>query len=248
MSAAVAFLAVRASTGASPSRVPFSGAARSATTLPRNPRPGVVSKSRPNLGLPGTRLDRGHLRVRAAPDRDEPARHGAVKESLVNDDGPSLVDTGVAPRNESLSAQIEIQGVHHVAVIVRSMERSMDFYHRMLGLPVNPDRPNDKLPYHGAWLMMGSEMLHLMELPNPDPDDLEFRPAHGGKDRHFCIGVRNLRPLTDALTHENIPYTASRSGRPAIFFRDPDCNTIEVVQGLEWRDEHDRNLTLGPLV
>ena len=33
-----------------------------------------------------------------------------------------------------------------------------------------------------------------------------------------------------------MPFTASRSGRPAIFFRDPDCNTLEVVEGLEWRD------------
>ena len=30
-------------------------------------------------------------------------------------------------------------------------------------------RPKDKLPYRGAWLWVGSEMIHLMELPNPDP-------------------------------------------------------------------------------
>ena len=32
----------------------------------------------------------------------------------------------------------------------------------LLGLPVNPDRPTDKLPYDGAWLMIGTEMVHLM--------------------------------------------------------------------------------------
>lgn len=35
--------------------------------------------------------------------------------------------------------------------------------------------------------MIGPEMIHLMELPNPDP--LSGRPEHGGRDRHFCIAV-----------------------------------------------------------
>lgn len=50
----------------------------------------------------------------------------------------------------------------------------------LLGLPVNPDRPTAKLPYDGAWLIMGAEMVHLMQLPNPDPAHLQFRPEHGG--------------------------------------------------------------------
>lgn len=37
------------------------------------------------------------------------------------------------------------------------------------GLEINPDRPHNKLPYRGAWLWVGNEMIHLMELPNPDP-------------------------------------------------------------------------------
>jgi glyoxylase I family protein len=45
------------------------------------------------------------------------------------------------------------------------------------GLQVNPDRPHDKLPYRGAWLWIGPEMIHLMELPNPDPTDKSQRPG-----------------------------------------------------------------------
>ena len=179
--------------------------------------------------------------VRSA-SADLPADADDVDESCAH--GSSLISTDLDPSAVPLCEQIGVQGVHHVAVIVRDMKRSMDFYHRLLGFPLNPDRPHDKLTYDGAWLMIGPEMVHLMELPNPDPSDLDFRPTHGGKDRHFCIGVRNLKPLTDALEKENVPYTASRSGRPAIFFRDPDCNTLEVVQGLDWRGANDRNLTL----
>lgn len=48
----------------------------------------------------------------------------------------------------------------------------------------NEDRPAS-LPYKGAWLWVGKEMIHLMELPNPDPAD--GRPEHGGRDRHLCL-------------------------------------------------------------
>jgi hypothetical protein len=41
-------------------------------------------------------------------------------------------------------------------------------------------------------------MIHLMELPNPDP--LEGRPAHGGRDRHTCVGERGAPSSSSALT------------------------------------------------
>jgi glyoxylase I family protein len=45
-------------------------------------------------------------------------------------------------------------------------------------------------------------MIHLMELPNPDK--LGERPAHGGRDRHFCIGIEEggLVPLREKLDAE----------------------------------------------
>lgn len=66
-----------------------------------------------------------------------------------------------------------------------------------LGLEINEARPHDKLPYRGAWLWVGSEMIHLMELPNPDP--LTGRPQHGGRDRHTCIAIRDVSKLKAIL-------------------------------------------------
>ena len=63
------------------------------------------------------------------------------------------------------------------------------------GLKINEARPNDKLPYRGAWLWVGDEMIHLMELPNPDP--LTGRPEHGGRDRHACIAIKNVAKLKE---------------------------------------------------
>lgn len=76
-------------------------------------------------------------------------------------------------------------------------------------------------------------MIHLMELPSPDP--LEGRPSHGGRDRHCCVGVASIGPLEERLAAAGIPFTRSKSGRPAIFFRDPDMNTLECVETEPWR-------------
>lgn len=67
----------------------------------------------------------------------------------------------------------------------------------LLGLEINEARPHDKLPYRGAWLWVGAEMIHLMELPNPDP--LSGRPEHGGRDRHTCIAIRDVSKLKRIL-------------------------------------------------
>jgi hypothetical protein len=58
---------------------------------------------------------------------------------------------------------------------------------------------------------------------------------HGGRDRHFCIGVANVDKLAATLEAASIPFTRSMSGRPAIFFRDPDANTLECVELEPWR-------------
>lgn len=135
--------------------------------------------------------------------------------------------------SDKSTGRVVFQGVHHVALLTEDLERSLDFYQGILGLEINPDRPHSKLPYRGAWLWIGPEMIHLMELPNPDP--LAGRPDHGGRDRHFCVGVASIDPLVEKLEAAGIPYTKSMSGRPALFFRDPDMNTLEVVELDAWR-------------
>lgn len=116
-----------------------------------------------------------------------------------------------------------------------NLERALDFYCGILGMEQAQGRNHPKLPYRGAWLYWGPEMLHIMELPNPDPTDLASRPTHGGRDRHVCLGVESVSVLTDLLDDFSIKYTASKSGRPAVFFRDFDANTIECVEIAPWR-------------
>lgn len=116
--------------------------------------------------------------------------------------------------------------LHHVSVLVADTARALAFYEGVLGLPVNPDRPD--LGYPGAWLQLGAAQIHLLELPNPDPG--EGRPAHGGRDRHFALAVAELDGIVRALERADIPFTRSRSGRRALFCRDPDGNAVEIIE------------------
>lgn len=118
--------------------------------------------------------------------------------------------------------------LHHVSLIVSDTRRSLAFYRDLLGLVEDPSRPD--LGYPGAWLAVGEGLqLHLLELPNPDP--VEGRPAHGGRDRHVAFRVDDLRALQARLDARGVPYTLSRSGRPALFCRDPDGNACELIGG-----------------
>ena len=135
-------------------------------------------------------------------------------------------------RRRSSQQQPLFESIHHVGLLVSNLENSLKFYQGVLGLSLNEDRPDSKLPYRGAWLWVGrpedNQMIHLMELPSPDPT--EGRPAHGGRDRHFCVSVRSVDELVKRLNEAEIPFTLSASGRKAVFYRDPDSNVIECAE------------------
>jgi len=122
----------------------------------------------------------------------------------------------------------EYLAIQHVSVIVADTQQSLLFYRDVLGLAEDPQRPG--LGYPGAWLTIGAQQIHLLELPNPDP--VTGRPAHGGRDRHVALTLRNLDALRRRLEAAAIPYTLSKSGRRALFCRDPDGNALEFIEAL----------------
>lgn len=123
--------------------------------------------------------------------------------------------------------QPQLNALLHAGLLVADLATARVFYESVLGLIPLPNRPN--LPYPGAWYALNAhQQLHLMQLPNPDADAL--RPAHGGRDRHIALGVTQLAPLKARLDAANVAYTLSQSGRPALFCRDPDGNTLEFVE------------------
>ncbi|TKW25319.1 hypothetical protein SEVIR_3G111200v4 [Setaria viridis] len=166
----------------------------------------------------------------SAAARAQPASYAAATRRVrtrlsVATGGEQQLITAQEPAQEP---DYGVVSLHHVGILCENLERSMAFYKDLLGLKVNPARPTDKLPYRGAWLWVGSEMIHLMELPNPDP--LTGRPEHGGRDRHTCLAIKDVTKLKEIFDKAGISYTLSKSGRPAIFARDPDGNALEFTQ------------------
>lgn len=122
---------------------------------------------------------------------------------------------------------MSISALHHVSIIVSDTERALGFYRDVLGLAVNNSRPN--LGYPGAWLdINGNQQIHLLEVPNPE-QGLE-RPAHGGRDRHLALLATDLEAIAIRLQATHIPLSRSKSGRNALFCRDPDDNAVEIIQ------------------
>ena len=115
--------------------------------------------------------------------------------------------------------------LHHSSVIVADTEASLKFYCGVLGLKCLP-RPD--FPYYGAWLEVGEQQVHLLELDNPDPT--KNRPDHGGKDRHIAFNILSLDKLKNDLDQANVSYTLSASGRRALFCRDLDGNALEFIE------------------
>ena len=116
-----------------------------------------------------------------------------------------------------------IKRLHHASLIASDLAASRAFYEGVLELPINPTRPS--LAYDGVWYDIGEQMIHLLAVPNPDAGAV--RPEHGGVDRHVALVVSDFDELVRRLEKAGVPYSMSKSGRMALFCRDPEGNALE---------------------
>lgn len=121
----------------------------------------------------------------------------------------------------------QIVKLHHVSLIVEDIKVALAFYEQVLGLTVDTTRPD--LGYPGAWLILpGQQQIHLMQLNDPDKDS--ERPEHGGRDHHVAFSIKSINKLVESLEALEMSFTKSKSGRKALFCRDPDGNALEFIQ------------------
>jgi glyoxylase I family protein len=121
---------------------------------------------------------------------------------------------------------INVVALNHVSLLVSDTARALDFYHGLLGLAIDATRPD--LGFPGAFLDTGNAQIHLLELAPLVAQDAGEK--HGGRDRHVALDVVDLEAVVAALDGAGITYTLSRSGRRALFCRDPDGNAVELVE------------------
>ena len=117
--------------------------------------------------------------------------------------------------------------LHHASLIIEDLKVALAFYQEVLGLETDDSRPD--LGYPGAWLILpGQQQIHLMELD--DPDKNSERPEHGGRDHHVAFAVNSIDYIAKSLEDLEMPFTKSKSGRKALFCRDPDGNALEFIE------------------
>jgi len=114
----------------------------------------------------------------------------------------------------------------HVGLLISDLHKAAVFYEHVLQLE-RAERPD--LGFAGIFYALdGERQLHLMLLDNPYADS--ELPDHGGRDRHIALGIADLQIARQRLDAAGIPYSMSKSGRAALFCRDPDGNAIELCE------------------
>lgn len=121
---------------------------------------------------------------------------------------------------------IKIERVAHVVIKVRNLEKSLDFYTRILGL-----KEMGRIPPMVVFLSTGRDH-HELGIAEVGPDAPNGKFAEVGME-HFAFKLRNEDDLLEAyqtLLRENveIAYTVNHGVTKSIYFYDPDGNELEV--------------------
>jgi len=130
-------------------------------------------------------------------------------------------------------------GIPHVGLLVADTPRAKAFYCDVLGMRDETDLRPVKLPFAGLFLRCGESQVHILQLPNPDPNTAVARPALG-EDRRTAYSVRSLAPVKAALDSEMCRHLfgckwayeerATGAGEAALLCKDPDANELMFVE------------------
>ncbi len=134
--------------------------------------------------------------------------------------------------------------IHHVAVVVRSIEASLALYRDVLGLPLETimDIPSDRVRI--AFLGIGESKIELVEPTDDTTGVARFLASKGEGFHHLCIEVENLAEELTRVAISGIELIDSSPRRgaegPVAFLHPRSCGgvlveLIEAPGGPSWR-------------
>jgi len=121
---------------------------------------------------------------------------------------------------------LQIEGLNHATFPVTDVEKSRDFYGRILGLRELP-RPN--VPgVQGAFFACGKGEIHLAE------KDAQFMRENIqiNINPHVALTVASVAEVKRLLEQSGTPFfefARNPAGRNQIFVQDPDGNVLEIT-------------------
>jgi methylmalonyl-CoA epimerase len=149
------------------------------------------------------------------------------------------------PHTSHLPDEIRHLGkVHHVALIVRSIDTALGFWRDTLGLKVENvmDIPSDRVRI--AFLEVGESKVELVEPTDDSTGVARFLESKGEGFHHVCFEVANLSETLLRLEFDGLELidTAPRKGAegPVAFIHPRACHgvlveLIEAQGGPSWR-------------
>jgi glyoxylase I family protein len=127
---------------------------------------------------------------------------------------------------------LQLQHIHHIAIICRDYEKSKDFYTRILGFRVVAEHYRaERKSYKLDLSLNGQYCIELFSFPSP-PARISGPEACGL--RHLAFQVPHVEDATRELSELGIVTEPIRTdeytGRKFTFFRDPDNLPLELYE------------------
>ena len=125
--------------------------------------------------------------------------------------------------------------IRHTMMLVSDLDRSIDFYTRLLGMDVQRLRPNPEKNERVGYLGYGSEdeFCGLELIETGGPEEIKEMPKWYG---HVALYVSDLYKLSEKLKAEGVKFTLGpQPNRPGsqdqvAFIQDPDGYTVELTE------------------
>jgi methylmalonyl-CoA/ethylmalonyl-CoA epimerase len=122
--------------------------------------------------------------------------------------------------------------IHHVAVIVRSIEPALELYRDLLGLDFETiaDVPRDRVRI--AFLGVGESKIELVEPTDDSTGVARFLESKGEGFHHVCLEVANLAEELTRLGIDGVELVDSAPRRgaegPVAFLHPRSCHGVLV--------------------
>ncbi len=129
---------------------------------------------------------------------------------------------------------MNIEGIHHVAIICSDYEKSKHFYTEILGFKVIEETYREaRRSYKLDLAMANGDQIELFSFPdNPErPDSPEARGL-----RHLAFKVASVQASAEALQSQGVEVEPIRTdeltNKQFTFFKDPDGLPLELYESV----------------